>query len=297
MGADILPSGSIQVIVPWSAGGGTDSVTRYIVSELEKKLDNNFAVVNVEGGGGTVGFNRIAYADPDGKTIGMISSSLILTQYTTNAGIDIDNYTAITQVNFDAASLTVNAESDFNSLEEFIDYAKENEVKLSNSGPGAIWHLSAAAFADETGIQAVHVPYEGGNPAAVAVAGGHVDATTVSVPEVAPMVAGEKLKILGVFAANRYDDFPNVPTLKEVGVDLQMGVWRGIVGPKGMDQELVKFLDNEITQIVNSDGFKTFMANNNYGVEHRNSDEFSEFMVSQDEILENLIYNLGLEAK
>jgi len=293
---DVLPSGAIQVIVPWSAGGGTDTVTRYITRELEERLDHAFAVINATGGGGTVGFSRIANADPNGKTIGMISSSLLLTQYTTNAGIDYTNYTPITQVNFDSAALSVNADSDFETLEDFISYAKENSVRISNSGPGAIWHLSAAAFAKETNTNIEHIPYEGGNPAAVAVAGGHVDATTVSVPEVAPLVDSGKLRILAVFSDERHSDFPDVPTLKEKDIDLVLGVWRGIVAPKGVPTEIIDLIDKETREIVNSEAFREFMKNNGYGVVVRDSSEFSDFMKTQDEALKDLIFELDLNA-
>jgi tripartite-type tricarboxylate transporter receptor subunit TctC len=182
------------------------------------------------------------------------------------------------------------------TLEDFIAYAKDKPVRISNSGPGAIWHLSAAAFASLTETKVQHIPYKGGNPAAVAVAGGHVDATTVSVPEVAPLVDAGKLRILAVFSDQRHPDFHDVPTLQEKGYDLVLGVWRGLVAPKGTPQEIIDLIDLTVQEIVKTDDFQKFMANNGYGIVLKNSKEFAATMKAEDKILKKLIFDLGLNV-
>ncbi|MET3506460.1 tripartite tricarboxylate transporter substrate binding protein [Halalkalibacter oceani] len=278
------PEKEISVIVPWAVGGGTDAIARQIASFMEQELDSPVVIVNREGGGGVVGFREIAEAEPDGYTIGFISNSLLLQKYSSQTYQDYEAFEAITLVNEDPASLTVKADAPWETAADFIEEAKSNpgNFRISNSGPGGIWHVSALKLASDNGVEFSHVPYDGGNPAAVAAAGGFVEATTVSAAEMQSLVNAGELRILGVAGEERLPQFPDVPTLREQGVDTSIGVWRGFVAPKGTPQEIIEVLDAAITKAMETEEYQTFMNTGGYGIRHASTTDFASFMDEED---------------
>lgn len=286
------PEKEVTVICPWSAGGGTDLIGRIISSLLGKELGVPFVVVNKTGGGGTVGFKTMAIAKPDGYTIGLISISMILQKYTLPSSyVDYKTIKPIALINGDPASLTVKSDAPWDNIHEFIKYAKENpkKIRVSNSGPGAVWHTAARLMENKLGLEFTHVPYEGGNPAAVAVAGGHVEATTVSPPEVASLVEAGKLRILAIPAEERLDLFPDVPTFKEEGMDFSFGCWRALAAPKDTPDEVVNVLEKAIKKAIESQDFVDFMKNGGYGILYLNSEKTMTYMEKMDKDLGEIL--------
>ena len=149
---------TVTCIVPYDAGGGTDTVMRAL-ADAAKGSFKNISVENRSGGGGATGMLAGANAKADGTTVTMITVELAtLEAMGTNAGLTYSMFKPIMMVNSACAAITVNAKDDrFNTIEDFINYAKENEVSMGNSGNGAIWHLAAAGLAKETGAQFKHV--------------------------------------------------------------------------------------------------------------------------------------------
>lgn len=293
---DVYPDDTIRIILPWAAGGGTDLTTRQIAQIMEEKLGVPVIVENKVGGGGLVGFQETANAKPDGYTLGTISLSLILQKAAGLGYQDFRGLTPICMYNEDPASLTVNADAPWDTLEEFVQYCKENPgtVRFSNSGTGAIWHVSALRMADFFDIDIVHVPYEGGNPAATAVAGGHVEATTTSVAEVASLVNAGKLKILAVPAVERHNFFPDVPTFIEEGFDFTAGTWRAIAGPAGLPQEIVDILEEVIIEATKDQRFIDFMNNGGFGIRVMESEEFYKNLEREEAEFIEIFKNIDL---
>lgn len=290
------PEKEITMVIPWSAGGGTDTVGRFIANLMEKDLGKPVVVVNKTGGGGIVGFRYIADAKPDGYTIGVNSTSQLLQKYSASSYVDWKNISPIALVNLDPAAFTVNANSPWKTIDDAMAYAKTNsmKVRVANSGPGAIWHVSAAMLGNIAGVQFTHVPYKGGKPASVAVAGGHVEATSVSPAEVGTLVKGGTLRILAIASDKRDPLFPDVPTFRERGIDFSMGVWRAVIGPKGMPTDTVARLEASVHKAVNDPAFKEFMAKNGYGQAYMGSAETTAFMAQAEKDMEKIIPGLGL---
>ena len=142
-------------------------------------------------------------------------------------------------------AFTVKIDAPWKTIEEALAFAKVNPMKMriSNSGPGAIWHVAAALLGSKAGVQCTHVPYGGANPAALALAGGHVEATTASPAEVGTLVKGGKLRILAIASDKRDPLFPDVPTFKERGIDLVFRVWRCLVAPTNTPREIIARLE------------------------------------------------------
>jgi len=191
----------------------------------------------------------------------------------------------------------VNATSPWNTLSDFIAAAKKDPgaIRVSNSGPGAIWHVAAMAFEKAAGIRLTHVPYEGGNPAAVACAGGHVEATTVSPAECAALVDAGKLKILAIPSVDRQGKFPNVPTFKEAGLDFTFGTWRAFAAPKGTPPEVIAVLEAAIKKAIESPGYKKFMENGGFGMRYMGSSDLQKYWGSQEATFAELFKEIDMK--
>ncbi|HSR11323.1 MAG TPA: tripartite tricarboxylate transporter substrate binding protein [Thermodesulfobacteriota bacterium] len=291
------PEKEITVIVPWAAGGGTDLIARFLGDLMEKNLGKPVVVVNKPGGGGLVGFNQIAAAKPDGYTIGVNTNSQILQRWSASSYLDWRELAPIALHNNDPAGFTVKADAPWKNIKEALDYAKANplKVRVGNSGPGAIWHVAAAMLGSKAGVQFTHVPYGGANPAAVAVAGGHIEATSVSPAEVGTLIRGGKLRLLAIASDKRDPLFPDVPTFKESGIDFSFGVWRCLVAPKNTPKEIIARLETAVKAAVNDPKFKEFMTKNGFGQAYMGPAEAAALMAQNEKEFEKVVPGLGLK--
>jgi len=279
-GDEEYPSEDVRMICPWAEGGGTDQTGRQLASGLSDTWDVGAYVENQTGGTGSVGFNAIANAEPDGYTVGVLTVEITTISHLGIADVSHEDVKPVMQYNFDPAALTVHEDAPYGTLQEFVDYAADNpgEISVSNSGPGGIWHLSAAGFALESDIELDHVGYDGGAPATQAVVNGEVEATTSSAPEVLSQVEDGPLETLAVFGEERVDIMPEVPTLQEEGVEFTMGAWRGLGVPNETPDDVVDQLYEGYYEVYQSDDFQSFMDDGGFGLVHRDTEEFGEFM-------------------
>jgi tripartite-type tricarboxylate transporter receptor subunit TctC len=291
------PEREITMIVPWAAGGGTDLITRVLADLMAKDLGKPVVVVNKPGGGGLIGFNTIGAAKPDGYTVGITTNSQILQKYSASSYLDWRALAPIALHNYDPAGFTVKIDAPWKTIKEALDFAKANPMKMrvANSGPGAIWHVAAALLGSKTGVQFTHVPYGGANPAAIATAGGHVEATTASPGEVATLVKGEKLRILAIASEKRDPLFPNVPTFKETGIDFVFGVWRCLVAPKDTPKDVIAKLEKSAEKAVHDPKFIDFMTKNGFGQTYQGSAASAATMAQDEKDMEKIVPGLGLK--
>jgi tripartite-type tricarboxylate transporter receptor subunit TctC len=281
-----FPTKPITIICPFSAGGGTDAVARAIADIAKNYLDESVVVENKTGGTGVTGMTSGMQAKPDGYTVTMVTVELVTLP---QMGLAPDTFTyesfkPVVLLNGDPSAITVKADAPWNTLEEFINYAKENpgKVKVGNAGSGSIWHLGTIGLEKATGAKFLPVPYQGGaNEAVVALLGGHLDAVAVSPAEVGTHVKAGTLKILGVAADNRQEQFPDVKTYKEMGVDLSIGTWRGLAVPKDTPDEVVAILQDAFVKAAEDQGFKDFLNKGGLGIDVRNAEKFAE-KISQE---------------
>ena len=295
-----FPEQDIELICPWDEGGGTDRTARMLADRAEEYLDTSFFVTNQTGGTGSVGFNAGATAEPDGHTVTVLTVEVVTIEHLGVAQINHEAFEPVMQYNFDPAALTVREDWEAQDLDEFIEYAEDNpgEIRVSNSGPGGIWHLSAAGFASEAGIELDHIGYDGAAPATQAVLGGEVEATTSSAAEVAPQVLDDgPLITLAHFGEERLDLMPDVPTLIEEDIDFTMGAWRGLGVPEGTDEERIETLHDTFQQVFEDEEFQDFMEENGFGLIYRDTEEFGEFMGESYEEFGELIDELGLDEE
>lgn len=249
------PTRPIKVVVPFSAGGGTDIIARVVMEKLSQKLGQPIVIMNTPGAGGTIGGATVARAEPDGYTllvwhVGMISSAY------TNKPLPYDPlkaFTPIAQLSSAANLIAVNPGVPARNLKELIALAKAKPGALNygSSGVGGADHLACELLSQVAQINATHVPYKGGGPATVAVVGGEVQYVCGSASQVMTMVKADRLRPLAVMHKQRISSLPNVPTAAESGLpELDYKTWFGLWGPAGMPADVVAKISAGLKEVL-----------------------------------------------
>ena len=291
------PERSVKIIIPWSVGGMTDVLTRPIAKWLEDYFDVPFVVENKPGGSGIIGSLLIENAVADGYVFGTTSMSTVSAQYVSPVYPKMENVEPLAQAITIPATVTVNADSPWKTLDEYISYAKANPGKIrnSNSGIGASAHISAIVFEDKAGIELNHIPYLAYAEAVVALLGGHVDSTNIPLPDVAPHIEAGKLRMLAIASNERHPDFPDVPTLKELGIDVVMGNYSGFVAPKGITKEQIKVLEEGIGKALQDPEIRNFLIGAGFQPVYLNAEEFAKKIKDTEDSLDYLVNELGIK--
>lgn len=239
-GAQTWPDKPVTVVVPFPAGGSTDTVARTVAAYLQKKFDKAFVVENRAGATGTIGAGQVKRAAPDGYTVMVTSLGplVIAPHLIKNTPYDpLQDFDTITVLVQAPNVLAVPASSRFNSVADILAYQRANPGKMSfaSSGNGASDHLTAELFWQQTKTSGVHIPYKGGAPAINDLLGGQVDASWQNINAIINHVKAGKLKALAITGAKRSPLLPNVPTLDEAGVhNVDVYSWQAMVAPKGL---------------------------------------------------------------
>jgi tripartite-type tricarboxylate transporter receptor subunit TctC len=241
---DDYPTGVITIVVPFSAGGPTDTVTRLVAQAMSTTLGQQVIVENVGGAGGTLGAARVAKAEPDGYTlllhhIGMATTMTLYRQLPYNSIEDFQPIGLVTEV-----PMTLVAKKDLapTSLAELIDYVKANKdtVTYANAGIGAASHLCGMLFMSAIDTQLTTVAYKGTGPAMNDLLGGQVDFMCDQTTNTTSQIKSGKVKAYAVTSAKRVPSLPDVPTLAEVGVKgAEVGIWHGLYAPKGTPKPVI----------------------------------------------------------
>jgi tripartite-type tricarboxylate transporter receptor subunit TctC len=276
-----------MLICPWSAGGGTDTVSRKVAALLEQELGIPVNVVNATGGSGVTGHTRGALAPPDGQTITMITVELNMLHWRGLTNIGPDDFRPVMLLNQDAAALFVPADSPWDSLSDLRKEVAEapRSLKASGTAQGGIWHVSVAGWLDDDGLRAddiIWIPINGAGPSLDALMSGGVDLVCCSLPEAASLMEAGRVRCLGVMADERIEDFPGIPTFKEQGFDWAMGGWRGLALPLGVPEERARILVSAVDRVIRSDDYLQFMENTGFNVSPAPPDEFREIMEQFD---------------
>ena len=281
------PKRPITLICPWGAGGGTDAVSRIIATLLKKELGVPVNVVNRTGGGGAVGHTVMATAKPDGYTIGMPTVEITMIHWMGLTKITYQDITPVAMVNSDPAGINIRADSPWKTYKDLEMHVRDNlgQLKGSGTGQGGIWHLAMAGWMKAIGLEpnAIKwIPSKGAAPALQDIMAGGIDMSTCSLPETTTLIEAGKIRPLAIMASERDPKFPEVPTLKEMGIDWTCGAWRGIAAPKGTPKEIVEVLEKAVTSVVKSAEFIKFMENRGFGIYYLNAVDFAKAIAQAD---------------
>ena len=263
--AQNYPTKPITMIVPFAAGGPTDTVARTVAGVMSKSLGQTVLVENVGGAGGNIGNEKVAKAAPDGYTIllmhiGISTSATLYRNLRYNAVNDLDPVGLVTTV-----PMTVIAKKDFppNNMKELISYVKANKDKVSyaNAGIGAASHLCGMLFMSAIETDLLTVPYKGTAPAMTDLLGGQVDFMCDQTTNTTSQIKGGKVKVYGVTSKTRVASLPDVPTMDEAGFkDFEVGIWHGIWAPKGTPKPAIDKLNAALNDALNNEDLKKKFA-------------------------------------
>ena len=249
--AQDYPTQPITIVVPFSAGGPTDTVTRLIAEPMGKELGQNIVIQNVTGAGGTVAAGQVAKAQPDGYTVLMhhIGMSTAPTLYTSLPFDPLKDFATVGLVT--EVPMTIIARKDFpaNTLQEMVEYLKANadKVTLANAGVGAASQLCGMLFTKQIGVELTTVPYQGTGPALTDLIGGQVDIMCDQTTNTTGQILGGEVKAYAVTAEQRLSNLPDVPTTAEAGLgDFQLRIWHGLYVPAGTDDAIVQKLSGAL---------------------------------------------------
>ncbi|WP_055747585.1 tripartite tricarboxylate transporter substrate binding protein [Brevibacillus choshinensis] len=291
------PEKEITLVVPYAPGGASDSTARIIAKNMEEKLKVPIVTVNKTGGTGGVGMSFVQSSPNDGYTFGYVPVEMTMHKALGLSELEPSKFDLLGQATMIPAAITVPADAPYNTIEEFVEYAKQNQgkIKVGNSGVGSIWHIASTAFANKANVQFTDIPFDGAAPAVTALMGNHVDAVAVSLGEVKSGVESKKLKVLAVMSAERDKNFPDIPTLKEKGFDVEVVGWGGFVLPKGTSAEFKKVLADALKEAVESEDFKKFASERGMSAVYKSPDDFTTFATQQFKFFSDFIPTLDLK--
>jgi tripartite-type tricarboxylate transporter receptor subunit TctC len=280
--AESYPSKSVRLIVPFAPGGSSEIVGRLIANKLSERFGKQFLVDNRSGGGGIVGTEMAAKADPDGYTLLFISGTHCIQAAYQKLPYDaVKSFTPIAKLGGGPYTFVVHKSVQANSVKEFIALAKQKPGQLifAASGVGAPPHMYAELFKIMADIDCKIVQFKGTGPTLISLLGGHSHAMiSTTVPVLAHIKSG-KLRVLGTGGVKRLDVLPDVPTIAEAGVPgYEATGWWGILAPSGTPAPIVDRLSNEIKAILTLDEIKKWFLNEGAEQGYLGSTEFKTFL-------------------
>lgn len=254
--AQDYPTRPVTMVVPFAAGGPTDTVARLVAESMSKTLGQQVIVENVGGAGGTRGAGQVAKAAPDGYTvllhhIGQATSATLYRKLPYNPATDFEAVGLVT-----AVPMTMIAKPGFapKTMAEAVDYVKANKDKVTygNAGVGSASHLCGMLFMSNVGTQMTTVPYQGTGPAMNDLVGGQIDLMCDQTTNTTGQIKGGKVKAYAVTTKGRVPSLPDLPTMQESGLkDFEVAVWHGVYAPKGTPKAIVDKLNAALDTALN----------------------------------------------
>lgn len=247
------PTRAIHIIVGFTPGGGNDIIARIVGQKLQESLGQPVIVENKPGGGAIVATEYVAKSAPDGYTLLVGASGAMAINPAVYAKLPYDSirdFTPVSELGSFPLILIVNASSPFKSVAELVAYAKANPDRTNYSSSSAAFQLVTEQFQQKTGAPMQVIPYKGANDSVMAVVSGQVTATIADAGPVSGQIKSGLVRALAVATPKRMEDFPDVPTMKEVGTDVDAVLWSGIFAPRETPPAIVKKLEGEFMRIA-----------------------------------------------
>jgi tripartite-type tricarboxylate transporter receptor subunit TctC len=295
-----FPAKPINLIIPYPPGGSADLPMRGLANAAKKHLGQPIICENKAGGGGTVGPSLVVTRPPDGYTLGLITASPTIAYHMGKLNFNpVEDLTHVTRYGAYLYGLVVRSDSPWKTIQEFIQYSKENPQKVSFGSPGVGTppHLAMEELAILAGgIQWVHVLYKGVAESNAALLGGHVDAVSDS-SGWAPLVDAGKFRLLVTYGQQRSARYSQVPILKEVGYDMVATGPIAVMGPKGIPAPVVRRLGEAFRKAMDDTDFQGVMKKFDFTIAYLKSEDYGKLVREDSEKIQKLVKKLGLDMK
>jgi tripartite-type tricarboxylate transporter receptor subunit TctC len=284
------PTRPIELVNPFGAGGDSDVSGRGAAKAAEKFLRKPIITVNRPGAGGAIGFASLHAARPDGYTIGWVSSSLLTASNLGNVKFSYSDLEHIALMARIPTVIAVKADAPWKTFRDFIQYAKSKPraIRLGDSGTGSFTYVAAKALEDITGVEFSSVPV-GAQRRVASLLGGEVEASIVHPGEVLAQFNGKQIRFLAISGANRNPQFADVPTFKELGVDVGVENFRSVAAPKGVQKEVIAALANAYEKASREKEWLQVATNLGYEPIFLGPQEHAKFMADQNARIKSIL--------
>lgn len=285
------PERTINMLVPFGAGGGTDVPARFFAAEMENILGQNIVVSNVEGAGGTVGATQLSQSAADGYNLGFLPVGTTTTQpHLKKTSYNADSWTPICMVSQGPFYLVVGSDSPIASVDDYIAAANGSGIKFAGAGPGSMAHVAQLTLDNNLGVTTQYIPTKGGGDIATEINGGRADATTWF----ADFGTRFGWRALAILSDKRSEEHPDIPTMAELGHDTQVSVWFGFFTQAGTPDSIVATLSKACEMAVETDSFKENMAGADRLIRYMSTSEFGPFFRTAFALNGELLQKAGL---
>ncbi len=292
---DDWPVKPIDFLNPFGAGGAADVQARKLADLMSRDLPQPMVVRNVTGAGGAIAYNEVHRAKPDGYTVIWYSGAINTLGARKQISFDYHAFDPVAGVGSEVVCIAVNKTAPWKTFKEFIAYVKEHpgKVTIGNSGLGSVTHMVPVAMAAKVHAQMIHVPF-GTGLAVAALMGGKIDASSQHPAEILSQVKAGEVRVLAVSSEKRINILPDVPTMKESGVDVTFNQWRGLAVPKGTPKPVIDRLGLVVKKAVESKEWTDFATSMGSTPYYRDSADFGKFVAEQDKITREIMASAGL---
>jgi tripartite-type tricarboxylate transporter receptor subunit TctC len=304
MAQETYPSRAIQIIVPNPPGGMNQITAQPLSAVIENLYKQPAPVINKPGGTSAVGSAYVANQKPDGYTLLVTTPNLYLVVEKNKAQnveqpYKLEQIQPVALTSADPLFFVVQTESPYKSIKEFVAdaKAKEGQLTYSTSGPYGITHVPLAMFTHAAGLKMRHLPTTGGGPAITQLLGGHSQASGGGIAVVAPHIKGGKIRALASWGAKRHPNWPDVPTFKELGYDLEAYLWVGLFTTAGMPEPTLKAMRDLIRRAINDPTYQQAMQKANVDIDYRDTPEFVRFFREDHKRLGAAVHRIASEEK
>ena len=287
------PSKTVTLLVAWGAGGATDVVTRVIQPAFSEQLGVDVIIKNVNGAAGTIGTAEAANASADGYTVLFTPAGPLAVQpHLRSLPYDMDSFRPVGRISLTPMLMMVPPESRFTSAEQVIEAAQADpgQVTFGSVGAGSLPHLAILALNDAAGVETKHIPFQGSGDAMKGLLGGTVEVFN----DQAQLAPQYELTGLAAWSSERLEDYPDVPTMKELGYDVEMSNWLGVFVPAGTPDDVVEVLNAALNASLESPDVQEQFTNLNVNVAPTTPEEFGDFSQASYDLSRRLLEQAGL---
>ncbi|MEM7445392.1 MAG: tripartite tricarboxylate transporter substrate binding protein [Pseudomonadota bacterium] len=285
------PDRTINLVVPFIAGGGSDVPARFFAAAMEPILGQNIVVTNVDGAGGTIGATQMADAEPDGYNLLFAPVGTMTTQpHLRNTSYNVDSWSPICMISEGAYYLVVGQDSGIETIDDYIALSENGGPRFVGAGPGSMDHVAQLTLDHELGVTSQYLPTAGGQDKAIEIGGGRADGSVWF----ADFDTLFNFHALAIMADQRSEQHPDVPTMQELGYDVQVSIWFGLFAQDDAPAEAIETLSAACEEAVASDDFVEDMNTANRLIRYMDTEEFTNFFRNAFELNGELMREAGL---